>query len=79
MIVPIEQLNSDILRNIAEDFITRDGTDYGEVELTLDEKVECLLVQVKQGDVLISFDEEAESITLIEANEARRLGLLDPD
>lgn len=79
MIIPVEQLNSEILRNIAEDFITRDGTDYGDVELSLNEKVMRLLAQVKRKEVLISFDEESESITLVGAEDARRLGLLDSD
>lgn len=79
MIIPIEQLNSEILKNIAEDFITRDGTDYGHVELTLNEKVERLLIQVRKQEVLISFDEETESITMIGVDDARQRGLLDSE
>ena len=79
MIIPIEQLNSEVLKNIAEDFITRDGTDYGHVELTLNEKVERLLIQVRKQEVLISFDEETESITMVGADDARQRGLLDSE
>ncbi|WP_188150355.1 YheU family protein [Teredinibacter waterburyi] len=66
MIVPPEQLNADVLRSIIESFITREGTDYGEQEWSLEEKVEQLLPQVLNGEVAIVYDEASESITLME-------------
>jgi len=33
--IPCDQLEPDILRALAEEFITREGTDYGEFEVSL--------------------------------------------
>ena len=35
MIIPATQLQTDTLTAILEEFITREGTDYGELELNL--------------------------------------------
>ena len=37
--VPYDSLNPDTLRAVVEEFITRNGTDYGEREKTLEQKV----------------------------------------
>ncbi len=65
MIIPPEKLTIEALRSIVESVIIREGTDYGEHEFTLDEKVSELLPQVLRGEVLISYDEESESVTLL--------------
>ena len=40
--VPYTRLAADVLRRLAEEYVTRDGTDYGAVEKTLVEKVSAL-------------------------------------
>lgn len=54
------------LNAIVESVIMREGTDYGEHEFSMQEKIEQLLPQVLRGDVLISYDEDSETVTLIE-------------
>ena len=39
VVVPFEQLSREALRAVLESFVAREGTDYGEVECSLDEKV----------------------------------------
>ncbi|WP_018415871.1 YheU family protein [Teredinibacter turnerae] len=65
MIIPPERLTEEALRGVIEGYITREGTDYGEHELSLPEKVEALMPQVVLGEVLIVFDEESESVNLV--------------
>lgn len=65
MIIPPERLTEPVLRGIVEAFILREGTDYGNVELGLEIKVEQLLPQVIKGEVLIVYDEKLESVSLI--------------
>ncbi len=65
MIIPPEKLTLEALRSIVESVIIREGTDYGVHEFTLEEKVSELLPQVLGGEVLISYDEESESVTLV--------------
>lgn len=65
MIIPPSKLPAQTLRNILEEFITRDGTDYGDCELSLEEKVDRLYPQVFTNEVLIIFDEATETIQLV--------------
>ncbi|MFL0799965.1 MAG: YheU family protein [Agarilytica sp.] len=65
MIIPPEKLTVEALRSIVESVIIREGTDYGVREFTLDEKVGELLPKIHAGDVLISYDEESETVTLL--------------
>ena len=66
MIIPPEKLTMESLNAIVESVIMREGTDYGEHEFSMQEKMEQLLPQVLRGDVLISYDEDSETVTLIE-------------
>lgn len=71
MVIPPEKLTKDVLTNIVESFISREGTDYGETELSLKEKVELLLPQIYAGEVLVTFDETTESVNLVNASDYR--------
>lgn len=67
MLIPYQQLSEDTLRNIIESFVLREGTDYGELEYSFEEKVTQVLQQLMSGEVLIEYSEEHESVTLIKA------------
>lgn len=64
MEIPHGQLPPDTLRAIVEEFVTREGTDYGHAAPSLDDKVEQVLAQIRRGDVLILFDPALDSVTL---------------
>ena len=63
--IPYQQLSEDALNGLIEEFINREGTDYGAQEYSLSAKVSQILAQIKQGDILIAYDEESESCTLV--------------
>jgi uncharacterized protein YheU (UPF0270 family) len=63
--VPYTSLAPAVLRRLIEEFVTRDGTDYGAVEKTLDDKVAAVLRQLERGEVLIVFDRETESANIV--------------
>lgn len=71
MIIPPESLSEEALQGVLEEFISRDGTDYGEEELSLAAKVARLKPQVARGEVLIVFDEVLERVTLVTREEWR--------
>lgn len=64
MIIPVEKLSADAVHGLIEEFITREGTDYGEVELALPEKVEQVKAQLARGDVVVVFDVVMESVSI---------------
>ena len=65
MKIPCVELSADVLNALIEEFITREGTDYGEREISLTEKVEQVKVQIKRGEVLIVFDEKSRTCNLL--------------
>jgi uncharacterized protein len=63
--VPHTELSSDLLRAVIESFVLREGTDYGERELTLEEKVARVVRQLERGEAQIFFDPETESVDVV--------------
>lgn len=72
IIIPAEQLSPEALQGVIEEFITREGTDYGEVEFSLAEKVEQVRTQLRAGAVHIIFDPVFESCTIMTREEIRQ-------
>lgn len=75
LIVPPEQLSSDALQGVIEEFITREGTDYGEFEFSLADKVAQVRAQLRTAAVQIVFDIGAESCTIMTREEIRQMAM----
>lgn len=73
MIIPPERLAEQTLKNLLEEFITREGTDYGMEEVPLEAKLQQLKQQLVKGSVLIWFDVASESTQLISQEEYQQL------
>lgn len=73
MIIPHQQLSSDALQGLIEEFITREGTDYGWEELPLASKVAQVRRQIDAGEVVIVFDGASESVSLLPRRDAQAL------
>jgi uncharacterized protein YheU (UPF0270 family) len=65
MIIPIADLTEDVLLNIIEGFVLREGTEYGEADVSLAEKVQQVLTQLRLGDVLLVYSELHETVNII--------------
>ena len=63
--VPSEQLNPDTLRQMIQEFVSRDGADWDQVGCTLDDKVEQVLRQLKTGRAKIVFDLKTQTANLV--------------
>jgi uncharacterized protein YheU (UPF0270 family) len=62
-------LSAEALRGLIEEFVSRDGTDYGNLEKTLDEKVSAVMRQLEDGEVCLVFDREEERANLVPARD----------
>ncbi len=71
MIIPFEQISPDALQALVEEFITREGTDYGWEEVSLATKVEQVRQQLRRGEVVIVFDPSTESVSLLTKHQAQ--------
>jgi uncharacterized protein len=70
--IPSERLSRDILGAVIEEYILREGTDYGVQETSLESKIKQVHRQIVQGDVLITFDPVTENCTLLTRNQFNR-------
>jgi uncharacterized protein YheU (UPF0270 family) len=59
------QLSPEALRAVLESFVLREGTDYGEREFSLDEKVAQVLRQLERDEARIVFDPHTQSVTIV--------------
>jgi uncharacterized protein YheU (UPF0270 family) len=64
VMVPHTELRADVLRSVIESFVLREGTDYGERELSLQSKVDRVTRQLERGEVQIVFDPETGSVDI---------------
>lgn len=74
MIIPWQDLEESTLYNVLDSFILREGTDYGERELSLEEKRSRLLAQLKADKVVIVWSELHESLDIKDKNAFLTLG-----
>ncbi len=65
MLIPPNQLSQEALRGLIEEFVTREGTDYGHIDYHLSAKVDQVKAQLEKGDIVIIFDSTTESINLM--------------
>jgi uncharacterized protein YheU (UPF0270 family) len=65
VIVPHTQLSPELLRSVIESFVLREGTDYGALEIPLDDKVARVVRQLEQGKAEISFDPNDETVSIV--------------
>lgn len=63
--IPWQELSTEALAGLIEEFITREGTDYGEEEVSHQDKIEGLQRQIRRGEVRIVYDPERASATLM--------------
>ena len=66
MIIPYKSLAADTLKNLIEEFVTRDGTDYGNYELSMAEKVSAVESRLSSGEIVIMYIESTESVNIVE-------------
>jgi|TARA_Y100000310_G_scaffold343671_1_gene452393 hypothetical protein len=68
MRIPHDQLSTEALNGIIEEFITREGTDYGQREALLEEKARQIRAQIARGEVIIVYDADSQSCNLVPRN-----------
>jgi uncharacterized protein YheU (UPF0270 family) len=73
--VPPDRVAGELLTALLEEFASRDGTDYGLRERSLEEKVSVLKRQLDAGELFLVCDLDSEQWDLCSAERARELGL----
>lgn len=75
MRIPVDALKPETLRAVIEEFVSREGTDYGDVDFSFEAKIDSVKNQLKRGLAVLVYDDESDSCTIVMAEELRRRGL----
>lgn len=67
--VPVDAISDDALIGLIDEFILREGTDYGREEAGHATKVRQIRTQLEDGKIVIVFDPNEETVTLMTAHE----------
>ncbi len=67
--IPYDQLSPEALKGVIEDFVTRDGTDYGEIEALVETKISQVYGQLKSGKAVLVFDLLSETCTILRSDD----------
>jgi uncharacterized protein YheU (UPF0270 family) len=62
-----DQLSAEALRGLVEEFVTRDGTDYGAVERSVEEKIAQVIAQLTSGEARLVFDPATQTANIVVA------------
>jgi uncharacterized protein YheU (UPF0270 family) len=71
--IPLQSLSDDAIHGVIDNFVQREGTDYGSEEITYDTKIRQVRKQIEKGDVVIVYDPSSESVHLLSKIEFRKL------
>ncbi|HEY1315271.1 MAG TPA: YheU family protein [Steroidobacteraceae bacterium] len=69
VMVPHTELEPDLLHAVVESYVLREGTDYGEREVSLEAKVSQVIGQLQRGEAGIVFDPETETVSIVRSQE----------
>ena len=59
-----QQLSAEALTGVVDAFILREGTDYGELEISLQDKVDQIKNQLESGEAVVVFSELHETVDI---------------
>jgi len=73
MQIPLDRLDAETLTRLIEEFVSREGTDYGQSSPDLPVKVEGIRRKLKSGEAVLVFDEVSETCHILSREAFRTL------
>jgi uncharacterized protein YheU (UPF0270 family) len=72
IVVPWRELSVEALQGVVESFVLREGTDYGEREVSHAAKCAQVLRQLERGEACVMFDPATSTVGIVTAKPAGR-------
>ena len=63
--IPFQDLSDEALEGLIDEFVTREGTDYGHGDFTLEGKRADVRRQLEAGEAVITFDPRAATTHIV--------------
>jgi uncharacterized protein len=67
--IPAKKLSSKALQGVIEEFISRNGTDYGAIESSWETNFQQVKYKLKTGLAVLVFDDETETTNIFLADD----------
>ena len=67
--IPVNRLSPAALQGVIEEFISRDSTDHGEIEVSRDTIFRQVKGKLETGSAILIFDDETETTNIFLAND----------
>lgn len=71
MIIPWQDISPETLDSLVESFVLREGTDYGEQERSLEQKVNDVKRQLQSGEAVLVWSELHETVNIMPRGQFR--------
>lgn len=68
MQIPWQAVDPETLESLIEAFVLREGTDYGDHEKSLEQKVDDVRAQLERGEAVLVWSELHETVNILPAN-----------
>ena len=65
MVIPLDKLSPEALRGVVEEFVTREGTDYGEQPYSFEDKVAQVFRQLQREEAVIVYDPDSQTCGIV--------------
>lgn len=75
--VPMHKLSEEALMGLVEEYCSREGTDYGVIEYSLDQKVADVMKEIKRGAAKIFYSSEDQTVNILAVDQITNLPLAD--
>jgi uncharacterized protein YheU (UPF0270 family) len=63
-IIPVDKLSAEALDGVIKEFISRNGTDYGEFEASAEKKFKQVKQKLGKGLAVLIYDDETETTNI---------------
>ena len=63
--IPFEALSADALLGVIDDYVNREGTDYGHRDYDLDQKREAVRRYLESGRASITYDPSTQTTSIV--------------
>ena len=68
-IIPVNRLSPEALDGVIKEFVLREGTDYGEREVSPETKLRQVKHKLVKGSAVLVFDDVTETINIISSDD----------
>ena len=69
MQIPWHQLSTEALTGLIEEYVTREGTEYGRTDISLQHKVDQVRTQLRAGEAVILYDPDVQTCHIVTARD----------